>query len=206
MSDNTRACFFEYTTADLDALKKKDKRLAGIIDRYGIIEREVNKDVFSALIGSIVSQQISGKAADTVENRLTALCGEITPERIYEVDVSDIQRCGMTMRKAQYIKGVAEALYNGVLDLSCLDSMADDDIVNLLSSLSGIGVWTAEMLLIFSLGRTDVLSYGDLAIRRGICKLYGHKALSREQFSRYKKRYSPYGSIASLYLWRLSVE
>ena len=84
--------------------------------------------------------------------------------------------------------------------------MPDDEVIGLLSSLPGIGVWTAEMLLIFSLGRMDVLSYGDLAIRRGLCKLYGHKTLTKEQFARYKKRYSPYGSIASLYLWRLSVE
>jgi len=198
--------FFPYTQADLHLLKKKDKKLSALIDRYGVIEREMNRDLFAALVGSIISQQISGKAADTVENRLIALCGEITPKRIHVADLSAIQQCGMSMRKARYIKAAGEAAFDGSIDLNSLEAMSDNDIIGLLTSLPGIGVWTAEMLLIFSLGRMDVLSYGDLAIRRGLCKLYGHKTVTKEQFARYKKRYSPYGSIASLYLWRLSVE
>ena len=110
------------------------------------------------------------------------------------------------MRKAGYIKSAAEAVYSGRIDLSALHELSDEEIIHRLMALPGIGVWTTEMLLIFSLGRKDVLSYGDLAIRRGLCKLYGHKTLTKEQFARYKSRYSPYGSIASLYLWRLSVE
>ena len=142
---------FRYKQAELDYLRKKDKKLAAAIDRIGIIERGVDKDLFSALIGSIVSQQISNKAAE-------------------------------------------------------FGAMTDAEIIGRLSALPGIGVWTAEMLLIFSLERKDVLSYGDLAIRRGICNLYGHKTISKEQFERYRRRYSPYCSIASLYLWELSKE
>ena len=197
---------FLYTQEELDALKKKDKKLSAVIARYGAIEREANRDIFSALIGSIISQQISGKAADTVGNRLAALCGEITPERIHETDMAAIQQCGMSMRKAGYIKETGEAVFAGAVDLDALAKQPDDEVIRQLSSLPGIGVWTAEMLLIFSLGRKDILSFGDLGIRRGICKLYGHKAVTKELFARYKKRYSPYGSIASLYLWRLSVE
>ena len=206
MNENINGDFFQYTQIELAALKKKDKKLAAVIDRYGIIRRQVNKDVFSALIGSIISQQISGKAAETVEKKLLALCGEITPIRIHEIDISQIQQCGMSMRKARYIKETGEAVYNGLIDISHLGQMSDEEIINLLTALPGIGVWTAEMLLIFSLERMNVLSYGDLAIRRGLCKLYGHKELTAKQFTKYKKRYSPYGSIASLYLWRLSVE
>ena len=206
MNDEKHPDSFQYTADDLDALKKKDKKLAAVIDRCGFIEREVNRDVFSALICSIVSQQISGKAAETVENRLVDLCGGITPESIHDADISDIQKCGMSMRKAGYIKEAGEAVYTGAIDLSALEGMPDEEVIRLLSSLPGIGTWTAEMLLIFALGRMDVLSYGDLAIRRGLCKLYGHKTLTKEQFARYKKRYSPHGSIASLYLWRLSTE
>ena len=205
MSKNKTPDYFKYTTAELDALKKKDKKLAAIIDRYGVIKREINKDVFSALVGSIISQQISGKAADTVEARLINLCGEITPKRIHEMDITEIQQCGMSMRKAQYIKKASETIYNGEVDISGLAGKSDEEVINILSALPGIGVWTAEMLLIFSLERINILSYGDLAIRRGICKLYGHKKLTKEQFAKYKKRYSPYGSIASLYLWELSV-
>ena len=206
MSEKKSADFFPYTEQDLDALKKKDKKLSDVIERYGIIERKINSDVFSALVGSIISQQISGKAADTVEARLVALCGGITPERIYNTEISAIQQCGTSMRKAGYIKAAGKAVYTGAIDLSSLANLSDDDIIRLLSSLPGVGVWTVEMLLIFSLGRMDVLSYGDLAIRRGLCKLYGHETLTQGQFAEYKKRYSPYGSLASLYLWKLSVE
>jgi len=198
--------YVKYAAADLEALKKKDKKLAAAIDRIGPIKREANPDLFSALVGSIVSQQISRKAADTVERRLLDLCGEITPERIHGADVALIQQCGTSMRKARYIKDAAEAVCHGAVDLSAFEGMADGEIVGRLTALRGVGVWTAEMLLIFSLGRMDVLSYGDLGIRRGLCKLYGHKTLTKEQFAGYKKRYSPYGSIASLYLWKLSVE
>ena len=205
-SNCNNARYFTYTKAELEALKKKDKRLSALIDRYGIIEREVNSDVFSALVGSIISQQISRKAAVTVKDRLLEVCGEITPTRINEIDIAKIQKCGMSLRKAGYVKAIGEAVYSGEVDLSILDVMPDAAVIALLSTLPGIGVWTAEMLLIFSLGRMDVLSYGDLGIRRGLCKLYGHKTLTKEQFVRYKKRYSPYGSIAGLYLWQLSGE
>ncbi len=195
---------FTYTLAELDALKKKDKKLAAAIERIGMIERGVNKDIFAALIGSIVSQQISSKAADTVERKLVELCGTITPERIHSADIADIQKCGMSMRKARYIKEAGEAVISGALDLDALRELPNDEIIRQLSALPGIGVWTAEMLMIFSLERRDVMSYGDLAIRRGLCNLYGHKSISQEQFLLCKKRYSPYGSIASLYLWELS--
>jgi 3-methyladenine DNA glycosylase/8-oxoguanine DNA glycosylase len=197
---------FTYTQEELAALKKKDKKLAVAIERIGMIERGINKDIFSALIDSIVSQQISNKAAETVGNRLALLCGGITPERIHNIEIGDIQKCGMSMRKAGYIKNAGEAVHSGSLDLTAFAVMPDEEIIRQLSELPGIGIWTAEMMLIFSLERRDVLSFGDLAIRRGLCNLYGHKSLTKEQFARYKKRYSPYGSIASLYLWELSVE
>ena len=92
----------------------------------------------------------------------------------------------------------------GDIDFSRFHEMPDDEIIEELSSLHGIGVWTAEMFLIFSLRRPDVVSWGDLAIRRGMMNLYGLRKLTKVQFERYRKKYSPYGSIASLYLWALS--
>lgn len=195
---------FHYTRAELDYLRKRDKKLAAAIERIGMIERRVDRDIFTALTGSIVSQQISSVAAATVKARLTNICGEITPERIHNLSAEAIQECGMTMKKARYIKEIGETVYSGALDLAAFRDMPNEEIVEQLSALPGIGVWTAEMLLIFSLQRRDVCSFGDLAIRRGICNLYGLKTLSKEQFDRYRNRYSPYGSIASLYLWELS--
>jgi len=197
--------FFEYGEKEIEYLKRKDKKLGAAIDKIGIIKRETNPDSFSALVSSIVSQQISKKAAGTVWDRLSNLIGNISAENIEKRTASEIQSCGMTLRKAEYIKGIASAALTGEVDFSKLHTLTDEEIIKKLSSLNGVGVWTAEMLLIFSLCRPDVVSYGDLAIRRGMMNLYGLKELPKEKFKRYRKRYSPYGSVASLYLWELSV-
>ena len=196
---------FEYGQKEIDYLKCKDKKLGAAIDKIGIINRKVTPDPFEALISSVVGQQISSKAAVTVWNRLIELLGSITPESISEVDISKIQVCGMSQRKASYIKGISEAAISGEVDFSKLHTMTDEEIIKKLSSLHGVGEWTAEMLLIFSLNRPDVVSYKDLAIRRGMMNLYGLKELPKDKFDKYRKRYSPYGSVASLYLWALSV-
>lgn len=196
---------FKYGEREIEYLKSRDKKLGAAIERIGIIERKIIPEPFTALVSSIVSQQISSKAAETVWNRLFNLLGGITPESIAKVSLSEIQSCGMSIRKAGYIKGIADAAVSGEVDFNTLHTLTDEEIIKKLSSLKGVGVWTAEMLLIFSLCRPDVVSYGDLAIRRGMMNLYGLKELPKEKFDRYKKRYSPYGSVASLYLWALSV-
>lgn len=196
---------FEYGEREIEYLKRKDKKLAAAIERIGKIERVITPDPFVALVSSVVSQQISNKAAETVWNRLNILLGgEITPEKITQTELSAIRGCGMSERKAGYIKGIAEACLTGRIEFNTLHTLSNEEIIKLLSSLNGVGVWTAEMLLIFSFNRLDVLSYNDLAIRRGIMNLYGLKELSKEKFERYRKRYSPYGSVASLYLWALA--
>jgi len=159
-----------------------------------------------ALIHSIVSQQISNKAAATVWSRLCQLVGELTPSALAGADPDQIQKCGMSVRKVTYLQNIAQAVLSGELNIAELPGLCDEEIIKKLSALPGIGVWTAEMLLIFSMQRPDIVSWGDLAIRRGMCNLYHHKELTKEQFARYKKRYTPYGTVASLYLWALSVE
>lgn len=198
--------YFQYGQKEIEYLKKKDKKLSAAIDRIGMIKRKITTDPFQELISSIVSQQISNKAAETVWNRFCELIVEITPENILKVNEEAIQKCGMTMRKVTYIRGIAEAAMSGEIEFSNLHLLSDEEIIKKLSSLYGVGVWTVEMLLIFSLNRYNVVSYKDLAIRRGMMNLYGLKTLSKEQFEKYKKRYSPYGSVASLYLWELSVD
>lgn len=196
---------FEYGQKEIDYLKRKDKKLGVAIDKIGMIQREITPDPFTALVSSVVSQQISKKAAETVWNRLYTLLGNITPENITQVEQFEIQGCGMSVRKAGYIKGIADAAISGIADVNILHTLTDEEIIKKMSSLRGVGVWTAEMLLIFSLSRPDVVSYKDLAICRGMMNLYGLKELPKENFERYRKRYSPYGSVASLYLWALSV-
>lgn len=196
---------FKYGQKEIEYLKSRDKKLGAAIDNIGMIERRVIPDPFTALISSVVSQQISNKAAETVWNRLYKLLGSITPESIAKADLLEIQGCGMSVRKAGYIKGIADAAISGKVDFNTLHTLTDVEIIKKLSSLHGVGVWTAEMLLVFSFCRPDVVSYKDLAICRGMMNLYGLKELPKEKFERYRKRYSPYGSVASLYLWALSV-
>jgi len=196
----------KYGQIEMDYLKKKDKKLGAAIERIGKIEREVTPDLFTALVNSIVGQQISAKAAVTVWNRVQGCVGEITPESICAATIENIQQCGLSMRKTGYIKGIGDAVIAGKLNLSEFHVLPDIEIIERLSALNGIGKWTAEMLLIFSMERPNVVSWGDLAIQRGMINLYGLKALTKEQFAKYIKRYSPYGSIASLYLWVLSKE
>lgn len=197
---------FQYGQKEIEYLKRKDKKLGLAIDRIGKIERMVIPDLFTALIHSIVNQQISSKAAATVWNKIQERFGVINPETLLSASLEEIQQCGLSFRKAGYMQGICEAVVRGQLDLSKLDELSDEEIIKRLSALNGIGKWTAEMLLLFSMERPDVVSWGDLAIRRGMMNLYGLKSLSREQFSRYRKRYSPCGSVASLYLWAVSVD
>lgn len=195
---------FRYGEAETAYLKRRDAKLGAAIDRIGPIEREVTPVPFEALVRCVVDQQISTKAARTVRERLHALAGGVTPERIAALSADEIQKCGMTMKKAVTIAGVANAVLSGELDPDALCELPDDDVVARLTALDGVGLWTAEMILIFALGRRDVVSWGDLAIRRGMTRLYGLESLTRGQFLRYRKRYSPHGSVASLYLWAVA--
>jgi len=195
---------FEYGRTELDHLRRKDRRLGRVIDSAGMIQAEMYPDLFTALVSSVVGQQISGKAAATVWNRVVERFGEITPSRLDRASLEEVQSCGMSFRKAEYVKGIAAACANGGLDLDGLRSLSDDEVVKALVSLKGIGPWTAEMMLIFSLGRKDVVSWGDLAIRRGMISLYGLESLDRQEFDRFREKYRPYGSVASLYIWELA--
>jgi DNA-3-methyladenine glycosylase II len=195
---------FKYGQTEIEYLSRRDKSLGQAIARIGMIEREINPDLFVALIRNIVAQQVAKKAAATVWNKMCKLLGEVTPVKIAATNIAAIQQCGMSMRKAGYIKSTADALVCGRIDLEVFPRMTDEDIIKELLSLPGVGVWTAEMLLIFSLARPNVLSWRDLALKRGMKNLYGLENLSRNQFEKYRKRYSPYGSVASLYLWELS--
>jgi DNA-3-methyladenine glycosylase II len=184
-------------------LAKRDPALGRVIKQIGRIEREIEPDLAAALIRSIIGQQISSKAAATVRRRLRDMLG-VTPERIAAAPVEDIQSCGMSMRKAGYVKGIAEAALDGRLDARAVAQLDDAGVIAELTGLKGVGVWTVEMLLIFSLCRPNILSWGDFAIRRGIMKLYGLETLNKQNFDALHARYAPYASVASLYIWEYS--
>ena len=196
--------YFAYGETELSYLRQKDKRLGAVIDRVGHVQRAIDTDLFSSVVHHIIGQQISTKAQATIWQRLQDALGEVNAETIRAAGVPMLQSLGMTFRKAEYITDFAEKVHTGVFDLEGIWQKSDEEAIRELSSLKGIGVWTAEMLMIFSLCRPDVLSWGDLGIRRGMALLYGDRELTRERFERRRKRYSPYGSVVSLYLWSIA--
>ena len=196
--------YFVYSQTEIHYLKSKDKKLGDAIDRVGMINREVIPDLFSALINTIIGQQISTKAHQTIWKRTQELLGTVTPKSILKHSDNELQSVGLTFRKVEYIKNIASKVDANELDLVKLQTLTDDDVCMKLSSLKGIGIWTAEMIMLFSMQRKNILSFGDLAIVRGMRMLYGHREITPEKFNRYKNRYSPYGSIASLYLWAIA--
>lgn len=196
--------YFAYGEMELSYLKKKDKRLGAIIDRVGRVERVVDTDLFSSVVHHIVGQQITTKAQETIWRRLRETLGEVNAETVLAAGVPALQSLGMTFRKAEYITDFAEKVRSGAFDLDAVWHMNDEDAIRALSSLKGIGVWTAEMILLFCMQRPDVLSYDDLAIQRGLRMVYHHRKIDRRLFEKYRRRFSPYGSVASLYLWAVS--
>ena len=196
--------FFPYGAVEIEYLKKKDKRLGEAIDRIGPLQRTVTPNLFNALINSIIGQQISMKAANTVRDRITMALGEITPETICKISLEKLQSFGLSFRKAGYIKGIADVVLSKEFNIEELNELSDEEVCKRLSALKGLGIWTAEMLMIFSMERKNIVSWGDLAIRRGMMKLYHHKELDRKRFEVYKKRYSRYGRVDTLYFWEIS--
>lgn len=196
--------YFAYGTTETDYLCRKDKRLARVIERVGSIRREVRPDLFDALMHAIVGQQIATKAQQTVWNRLVQSLGEVTPATVDRMEAEALQRLGLSFRKVGYMKGAARKALLGELDVEALRHLDDASVCAALCQLEGVGVWTAEMLMLFSLQRPDVFSFGDLAIHRGLRMVYRHKVVSRERFEVYRRRFSPCGSVASLYLWAVA--
>ena len=178
---------FYYDDEAIRCLKAKDPILADVIDRIGPIERPIDADLFSALVNNIVGQQISTKAFITIWNRIKDLFGTVTPESILSKSAEELQKCGITMKKSVYIRNIAVDIINGSLNLDELYELPDDEVCRRLSSLNGIGTWTAEMLMTFSMQRPDILSWDDLAIRRGIMMLYRHKKLDKNLLRDTKK-------------------
>lgn len=196
--------FFEYGEKETEYLKSKDKKLAEVIDKIGHIERQTDDDLFSSVIHSIIGQQISTKAQITIWQRMKDAYGEVSPETINSASTSSLQLLGISFRKAEYIKDFAEKVVNGEFALETVAEMPDQEAITMLSGLKGVGVWTAEMILLFCLKRPDILSYSDLAIQRGMRMVYHHRKIDKKLFEKYRHRLSPYCSVASLYFWAVA--
>lgn len=188
----------------IEELKKRDPTLAWWIEQLAVPVRTMTPDLFEAMISSIISQQISTKAAVTILDRLRAKSGRIAPQAIKALGLAEIQACGMSFRKAGYILAACEAVLTGQLNLDELSSAADERVIEVLTELPGIGRWTAEMLMIFSLGRQDVLSISDLGIQRGIMRAYRLTSVTKKDLLELRQRFSPYATSAGLYFWKIA--
>jgi len=186
-------------------LKAADPVLCAIIDRVGECRLEFREPDFSTLVRSIVYQQLSGKAASTILRRLIeALPGGILiPEAILALTREEMRALGLSGQKTSYIRDLAERTRSGELDFARFPEMTDADVIEHLTRVKGVGVWTAHMFLIFALRRPDVLPVGDLGVRSAIRKAYRLRALPKPaRMEKIAKRWHPYTSVAAWYLWR----
>ncbi len=189
----------------LEHFKKVDPVLFEAAKNISLDERNKSEDLFIDLVESIISQQLSIKASDTIFGRFKKLFPKekITPEKILKISDERIRECGISFSKIKYIKGIATAVIEKQIALENLDKLENEEIINELVKLKGIGRWTAEMFLMFSLGRTDVFSPGDLGLQNAIIKLYKLKRKpTANELIKISSKWSPHRTIASRILWR----
>ena len=197
-------CFFCADEAEMAHLAARDPALGRLMEALGPLRRERLPDPFMALAHAIAGQQISGAAHATVWRRLLDAFPRFTPETLAAASPEALRACGLSLRKAGSLREIARRAVSGGLDLAGLAALDDTALCAALCELPGVGQWTAEMLMIFCLGRKDVLSLGDFGIRKGLRMLYNKRELTPAFLARCKKRYSPCASAASLYLWALA--
>lgn len=196
---------FKYGQKEVDHLSERDPRMAQAIRGLGMIERKITPDPLAALAFSIISQQISGKAAENISRRFLGFVGgNVTPISILSHTPEELKTCGISLRKATFIHRIAAAFSEGHLSGETLADMDDRELLNTLTVLPGVGPWTAEMLMIFSLQRPNVLSWGDFGIRKGLMILHNRKDLDKKHFQTLQELYSPYCTVASFYLWAIA--
>ena len=185
----------------------RDKDLKTLIDHFGVITLKRRRNYFKSLLRSIIHQQLSGKAAKTIENRFLELYNGNqypTSEEVLKTPAEAIQNVGISRMKTEYIRGLAKIIDDGDIRLEKLSELSNDEVGNVLKEVKGIGQWTVDMFLIFSLNRPDVFPLNDLGIQKGLMLLLGRqKILSQESMLSHSKKWKPYRTLASLYLWKI---
>ncbi len=185
-------------------LKNSDPVLAAIIERVGPPRIQQRPATFWALARSVVFQQLNGKAAATIFNRLEQVAGgELTPASLLALSDEQLRAVGLSKQKAAYIRDLAQKTHSGELDFSLLPALSDDEIIERLTQIKGVGTWTAQMFLMFALQRPNVLPTGDYGIRAAIKKHYRKRKLpTPRQMEKIARSWHPYCTYACWYLWR----
>ena len=192
-----------YWPKAVEYLKSNDSILSRVIDENLRPFLSPNGDVGNTLIKSIVGQQISVKAADSVWRKMTGLLGTVIPENIVSCDLQDLRGCGLSMRKSEYILDFSRLWVDSLSDLDWF-SMDGEDVRSRLLELRGVGPWTIDMVMIFALGQPDILPLGDIGLIRAIEKTYaGGSNLGVEDLLDISAGWSPYRTVATWYLWRV---
>ena len=192
-----------YWPKAVEYLKSNDSILSRVIDENLRPFLSPNGDVGNTLIKSIVGQQISVKAADSVWRKMTGLLGTVIPENIVSCDLQDLRGCGLSMRKSEYILDFSRLWVDSLSDLDWF-SMDGEDVRSRLLELRGVGPWTVDMVMIFALGQPDILPLGDIGLIRAIEKTYaGGSNLGVEDLLDISAGWSPYRTVATWYLWRV---
>ena len=193
--------------AGLHTLAERSPIMAGLIAQHGPYtpRRAARPDVFGALARAIVYQQLAGRAAAAIHTRFVALCqSTVTPQVVQSLDPDDIRAVGLSRAKRDAIVDLAAHAVDGLLDLSTLDALDDDTLTRRLCRVRGIGPWTAQMFLIFELGRLDVWPTGDLAVRKGFGQAFGHDtAPTARELKPMGDPFKPYRSMVAWYCWRV---
>ena len=195
-----------YPSGAIEHLRAADPVLGDLITRYGIVTRDRGRPAFYALMAAIVGQQISVKAAAAIMGRLLGLFAEgqaVQAAALADVSFEQLRAVGLSSAKARYLHDLAEKVADGTIELAALPQLPDEAVIATLCQIKGIGRWTAEMFLIFSLGRLDVLAVDDLGLRNGIQRAYGLDLLPRPaEIRALAAPWQPYRTIATLYIWR----
>ena len=188
----------------INHLKKSDPVLRAIIERVGPCRIEFGEPEFCSLAESIVYQQLNGRAAATIFSRFAALAGDpVTPEGILKLSDEQLRGVGLSKQKSSYLKDLAAKTSAGLLNFSRLHELGDEEVVEHLTQVKGVGVWTAHMFLIFSLRRADVLPTGDYGVQMAMRKLYKKRKMPKpDVMEKIARAWVPYRSIACWYLWR----
>ncbi len=185
-------------------LKKSDPVMRGIIDRIGPCKMQFGEPVFHSLAEAIVYQQLNGKAAATIFKRFAALAGDpLTPKGILKLTPEHMRSAGLSKQKASYLFDMAERAHRGELDFSRLPDLSDQEVIEHLTQVKGVGVWTAHMFLMFTLRRPNILPTGDYGVRMAMKKAYNkRKPPKPEAMEKIAEPWAPYRSIACWYLWQ----
>lgn len=187
-------------------LSNIDPVMADAIGRIGPCTLTLNPNIFETLVDAIISQQISVKAADAIAARLRAATpnGLITPEALLSLEHDSLRAVGLSNPKAHYIRDLTERVASGQLELELLSGLEDEEVIKQLVAVKGIGRWTAEMILMFSLGRVDVLPVDDLGFVEGVREAYGLETRpTRKEMLERGEAWRPYRSIATWYMWEV---